>query len=347
MELGPIALVNYLSNPLVGGGKEIKFKRILEELKKLGVDVEPFDMWDTQKKYKLYHVFGSDYYLSEFVEVVSSFAPVIVTTVFYSVTDPTIYRLLSLGERAPLSKRLIRSSTWGLRKRLLEKANLLLPNSEAEAKQLEVYFKVPREKMRIVPSGVDEEFSDGDPKLFAEKFGIKDFILCVARVESRKNQLKLLKALKDLKVPVVLIGPPHPMEREYTKQVEAIVDLVPHFHWIKGIPYNDPLLKSAYKAARVHVLVSLFDSPGQSSLQAGLAGTKVVVSDLPPIREYLKDFAFYANPRSKESIREAVKRALRSEPKPGLKEHILSNYTWKRVAQKTLEVYKEVLEYGT
>ncbi len=343
MVKGPIAFVNYLSNPIVGGGKEIKFKRIFENLRTMGVDVRLFNMWETNLKYTLFHVFGSDYYLTEFVEVASIRAPVVVTTVFYSIRNAIIFRLLSSGRRFPIINDVVKSTTWELRRRLLEKARLLMPNCEAEAQQIAKYFRIPREKMRIVPSGVDVDFKNGNGERFFKRTGLKDFVLCVARVESRKNQLRLLNALKDTGLKVLLIGPPHPLEPDYARAVEQVVNGNENFHWMKGLEYSEDLLKDAYKAAKVHALPSIFDAPGQSSLQAGIAGINIVVSDIPPVREYVRDYAFYSDPFNEESIKNAVLKAWDSPPSHELQKHIETHYTWDKVAKMTLSVYEEAL----
>lgn len=340
---GSVALVNYLANPIVGGGREVKFDRTLENLRAMGVDIEPFDMWKLDKKYSLFHIFGSEYYLAEFTEVVARTTPVVVTTFFYSIRTPSIFWLLKLGKRLPFLNDIVKSTTWELRRRLIDAAHFLLPNCEAEARQLKKYFNAPEEKMRIVPSGVDLDFKEGKAERFFEKTGLKDFVLCVARVERRKNQLRLLKAMKGTNIKVVLIGPPHPLENSYTLEVEKEVQSDPNFHWLKGLPYSDPLLRDAYKAARVHALPSIFDAPGQSSLQAGLAGINIVVSDIEPVREYVENFAFYVNPFDVRSIREGILKAWETSPSPDLREHIERNFTWEKVAQKTLEVHKEAV----
>lgn len=344
MRLGPIAFVNYLSNPVLNGGKEIKLKRIYEELRKLDVEVEFYDMWNLEKEYRLYHVFGSEYYLWEFVKMMSRRSRVVVTPVFYTRRRRIVSELLKLGERIPGIRRVVSSTAWGFRKALLMSATMLLPNCKAEAQQLKDFFNVSPSKMRIIPSGVDNIFMQGEADRFYKETGLRDFVLCVARVESRKNQLRLLKALKGTKIKVVLIGPSNPAEPSYAQKVKKMIESEPNFCWFDAIPYGHQRLRDAFKAARVHALPSLFDAPGQASLQAGLAGLNIVVGDVPPVREYFKDFAFYADPLSEDSIRNAVLAAWETPYTEALSSHILENYTWDKIAKLTLEVYKEVLE---
>ena len=54
-----------------------------------------------------------------------------------------------------------RLPSW--RRRLYRAADLLLPNSNAEAEQLVRYFGVGRERILIAPNGADERFAAADP----------------------------------------------------------------------------------------------------------------------------------------------------------------------------------------
>jgi glycosyltransferase involved in cell wall biosynthesis len=61
------------------------------------------------------------------------------------------------------------------------------------------------------------------------------------------------------------------------------------------------------------------------------------------MQEYFKDLAFYVNPASVEDIKEKILEAYAKPRTDELKQHILNNYTWEKVAEKTLEAYKLAL----
>ena len=113
------------------------------------------------------------------------------------------------------------------------------------------------------------------------------------------------------------------------------------------LDYDDPLLPAAFAAARVHALPSRLETPGQSNLQAALAGCALVAGDCPPIREYLgDDGAYWCQGRSVGSIRRAVEAAWESGPPPDLGERVLARYSWTAVAKRSLEIYEEALARG-
>ncbi|MGC3967136.1 MAG: glycosyltransferase [Pirellulales bacterium] len=95
-------------------------------------------------------------------------------------------------------------ASW--RRRLYHSADLLLPNSQAEAEQLMRLFQVPPSRIRIVPNGVEEHFADADPQLFRTHIGWDNFVLCPGRIEPRKNQLSLIRALHGSGIRLVFAG---------------------------------------------------------------------------------------------------------------------------------------------
>ena len=79
---------------------------------------------------------------------------------------------------------------------------------KGEADQLVRYFGLPYERIHVVPNGAEVRFADADPGPFAELVGTVGFVLCVGRIEPRKNQLGLLKAMRGTNVPIVILGVP-------------------------------------------------------------------------------------------------------------------------------------------
>ena len=104
------------------------------------------------------------------------------------------------------------------------------------------------------------------------------------------------------------------------------------------------MLASAYAAASVFVLPSLFETPGIAALEAALAGAKIVITPYGGTKNYFNTMATYVEPYSLDSIREGITKSLNEGKNPQLKEHIKREFLWSRVAEKTLTVYKSVLE---
>jgi polysaccharide pyruvyl transferase CsaB len=220
---------------------------------------------------------------------------------------------------------------------VMETSDLLLPNSEAERDLLVRNFGIAAEQCRVVPNAVDDRFFDGTPDAFVSQHGLRDFVLCVGRIELRKNQYALLAALEGTELPLVLVGPA--VDEEYLERCRS--HATTRVTFIPQMPHE--LLPSAYAAARVHVLPSWYDTPGLVSLEAAAAGCNIVSTDRGSAREYFGDLAWYCSPDDVDSIRGAVIAAWEAPKSGRLRERVRDSYTWAVAARKTLEAYRIAL----
>jgi glycosyltransferase involved in cell wall biosynthesis len=226
---------------------------------------------------------------------------------------------------------------------ILEMADVLLPNSESEMKRLVKDFTRAASKRNVVvPNATDPGLFE--PNLITATPGstpYKDYVLCVSRIEGRKCQLELVRAMKDLPWPLVLIGKPAPNHVSYFEQIRK--EAGPNTHIIGEVDHT--LLPRYYKEAKVHALVSWMETTGLSSLEAGAMGCNLVITDKGDTRDYFGDHAFYCDPQSVTSIKQAIIDAYETPADPALQRHILKNYTWERTAEKTIEGYNIALEH--
>jgi len=109
------------------------------------------------------------------------------------------------------------------------------------------------------------------------------------------------------------------------------------------IGHTDPLLAGAYAACRVFALPSTEETPGISALEAAAAGAKILITRRGGAQEYLGGFAEYVDWHSQADITEKLD-LIWSKPVDTMlqKEHILSNFSWTKVAELTNRVYEEV-----
>lgn len=215
-------------------------------------------------------------------------------------------------------------------------ADLLLPTSQMEAAQIERDFGVPLEAQRVVYNGVDPLFAQAAPEPFIEKYGVRDFVLCVGRIDPRKNQYTLLRALENEPLPIVLIG--GSTAPEYVAACRRVGGSKTYF-----LSHFTPLqVAQAAAAAHVHALLTWGEVSSGAALEAGLAGCNLVMTTDSSGREYFGDYAWHVDPGDRRAIREAVLDAYRA-PRGRAREWIRSRYTWERTAQAVHAAYLDVL----
>jgi glycosyltransferase involved in cell wall biosynthesis len=220
-------------------------------------------------------------------------------------------------------------------KKVLDGASYLLPNSKSEYDRLKKNFAVAR-RYRVIPNGVSELFIENNE--YEEKDA--SMVICVARVEGIKNQLNLVKALRNTDFKLSVIGGFSPNQEKYYKECKRLA--TSNITFIQHLPQPD--LIKFYKKAKVHILPSWFETTGLSSLEAAVLGCNVVITDRGDAKEYLNKYAFYCDPALPQSIFEAVDAASKSPVDPELAEMVKRNYSWKKAAEETYEIYKQVLK---
>jgi len=217
-------------------------------------------------------------------------------------------------------------------------AHALIASGEREAKMIKKDFPYTKriESIHFGSQGLPEV----QESLFTEKYGVKDFILCVGRIEWRKNQAILLKAMKDSEMPIVLVAGNMTYQPDYQKAVEN------YKRRGKTLVVSDLSLEelaSAYRAARAHVLPSWFELPGLVSLEAARCGTPVVGTTYGTLSDYLGSEASYCDPESVYSIRLAIEEAINKEKGSPSLIACAEQFTWEATAKNLISLYNSVL----
>ena len=225
--------------------------------------------------------------------------------------------------------------THGYRKsiqKVFKNCLALLPNSGSELNRLKANYSFSGQ-VTIVPNAVDTT-------IFKEnKDEKKQGVVCVARIEGRKNQLNLIRAIKQTDLRLTIIGNASPNHIDYfetcRKEANNQIEFIDHISQEELVKY--------YQRTKIHAMVSWFETTGLSSLEAAACGCNIVVSEKGDQRDYFKDEAFYADPGEVTSIKKALLEADKASKSEVLIEQINDKYTWQKTAEKTFEAYKKAL----
>lgn len=328
------------------GGGEIQQSSTEEALRRLGIDARPWRPWeDRLRNGDVLHFFGSrPEFLPLIVAAKQQGARVALSTIAWFDWRNIWREADSLGQRAVHAVRYAaraafpRLPSW--RKRLYEAADVLLPNSQVEAKQLMRLFSVAAHRVRVVPNGIDPHLAAATPDAFRARYGLTDFVLSCGRIEPRKNQLSLIRALKGTGLKLVVIGDAAPGHEAYFAACRAAA--TPQVQFIGRLRHDDPLLASAYAAASCFALTSWYETPGLAALEAAATGTPLVLPRSGAAPEYFGSRARYVEPGNLPAIRRAVLAAAAQCRSSELAEAVTNQFTWRRAAETTMEAYGDL-----
>ena len=360
------------------GGDTIQVEKTAEQLRKLGIEVDiDCSANPDLSSYDLVHIFNIDWPAQVYLQAQNAKRqnkPIVFSPIHHSFAEIERYegearygfrRLLNVVLRSRESRELFKDSGRMLvdprkipstlvefqkgqlreQRELLEMSDLILVQTDAERKDIRKDFGFTNQNFKKIVNGVDSRFATASPDWFMDRYDLSDFILCVGRIEPRKNQIAVAKAVLGLKSQLpnsklVFVGRISWRHPEYALRFLILVHRYSWIYHIPQIPYER--VGSCYAAAKVHVLASWFETTGLVNLEAALAGVNVVATG-ERAREYLKNFAYYCDPGNIGSIVEAISKAWKNPSSPELRDHILKNYTWKVVGKQTLAAYSEVL----
>jgi glycosyltransferase involved in cell wall biosynthesis len=191
-------------------------------------------------------------------------------------------------------------------------ADLVLTSTAAEAARIARVRPRLAAKVRPVGLSVPESFTSRtavDPGL-----GLTPgrFLLCVGRLNVRKNVTRLVEALTagDLltaEAPLVVVGEPDGVAIARTDPGDGRV------RFVGGI--DDSALTWLYENCRLFVFPSLDEGFGLPVVEAALSGAPMVLSDIPAFRELAPAAAFF-DPLDPASIAAAVAAELSGPPSP-------------------------------
>jgi glycosyltransferase involved in cell wall biosynthesis len=231
----------------------------------------------------------------------------------------------------------------------------IIVNSEYMKGEVKHVFKVPGDKIDIIPNGVDLDKFDGYEKdiNFRRKYA-KDnekIIFFVGRLVNEKgvhvlidSVPKVLQYYNDAKFIIAGKGP----QLEDLKAKANYMGVSHKVHFT-GYIKDEELLK-IYKCADVAVFPSLYEPFGIVALEGMVANVPVVVSDtggLSGIVEHgvdgMKSYTGNANSLA-DSILEILHNPEKAEKmKENALKKVYSIYNWKVITDKTMEVYKNII----
>ncbi|MBM4038963.1 MAG: glycosyltransferase family 4 protein [Planctomycetes bacterium] len=264
----------------------------------------------------------------------------------------SIYDLVALTH-PELAKR---SNAWHYRWRLPRSARaaarVIVP-LDCVARQVAERLGVERERVRVVPLGVDAHLKppslDDRARVRARHHLARPYILFVGNIEPKKNLPTLLRAFAALKRD----GQPHELviagKRGWKcRDVFALPAELGIEDSVRFLGYvEEEDLAGLYGGAELFAFPSLVEGFGLPPIEAMACGTPVVTSDTEVLVESTGDAAEHVPALDPEALADAMRRILGDA---ALRERLraaglarAAQFTWPRAAEATRAVYRDAL----
>ena len=232
------------------------------------------------------------------------------------------------------------------RKRLAwvaRESSAIITVSQSTKKDLINFLKIPEEKIHVTYEGVESLYTPQPPAIvdaIKRKYHLDgDYLFSLSTLEPRKNQDRLIQAYVQIKdkypgLKLLLAGKTGWGEK--IKPVDGVI--MPGF-----VPDAD--LPALYSGCIAFPFPSLYEGFGLSPLQAMACGAAVVTSNVSSMPEVVGKAGILVDPEDVKAISAGIIRAIETRADlraKGLKR--AKQFTWKETAQKTFQVYQQVIK---
>jgi glycosyltransferase involved in cell wall biosynthesis len=228
--------------------------------------------------------------------------------------------------------------------RRLARSGPLITVSESSRRDICRDFKIPPERVRVIPLGVDTRVFR--PR---EAARVPGRIIAVASADSALKSISTLlqavaKLATDRDAHLVIVGQPAPA----TERLAAQLSLADRITFTHGL--DDEAFSTLLASAEIAVVPSLYEGFSLPAVEHMASGTALVASRSGALPEVTGDAAALVTPGDSEELA-AMLRRLHDSPaeRAALADRALrrvgERFAWPAVAQATVARYREAMRY--
>lgn len=231
-----------------------------------------------------------------------------------------------------------------------ENCNRVIAISEMTKRDIIDYFHIEKEKIDVVYQGCDSVFrspvAEETKADVRRKYNLPSrYILNVGSIESRKNLLLIVKALKHVPqdISLVAVGKRTP----YTDSVEKYIEengLGGRVLILNKVPFGD--LPAIYQNASLFVYPSFFEGFGIPIIEAIHSGLPVIAATGSCLEEAGGPGSIYVNPDDEQELAEKISLVL-SSPELAAKmiaegKEYVKRFSDEAIAKDVMAVYNKL-----
>jgi glycosyltransferase involved in cell wall biosynthesis len=322
---------------LAHGGQATQIQQTMAALQELGVEAEPVRWWDDRQGGDIIHYFGRmPVYQIRFAQAKG--IKVILAHLFSAACNRSDFQLrragwiLKLMQSLPLAGRFSES----LGSSSFAACDLNTVGLEAERQVLNLMYHIPRERVAVVPLGLEPVYLKAQP---GDRHG--DYLVCAGTITQVKNCIPLARLARAAEVPILFVGKPYSERDAYWIEFKRLID----GGWVRyqGHVTEPAAMVALLQRARGAVIMSQYENWCLAAHEAAACGLPVL---LPPKRWALERFGNQAHyldnaAFNRENI-DVLRRFYRDAP--DLPAPAIRLLSWHDTARQLKEVYQRVLE---
>jgi glycosyltransferase involved in cell wall biosynthesis len=252
-------------------------------------------------------------------------------------------------------------------KKEAQKAGKIIAVSNSTKQDLIDFYKIPEEKIKVIYSGIEQDFKKGisDEKILKvkKKYRLPDkFILYFGTIEPRKNLIGLIKAFEIFKKNFILKQTQSNIKKKQFSNIQLVIAgekgwLYKNvFKMARQSSFSSEIIFTGfvnnsdkpylYKLASLFVYPSFYEGFGFPPLEAMSCGIPTITSKFSSLPETVGKAAIMIDPYDIDEFACAMNLALNDEnlreklKKQGFEQ--VKKFSWQKCAQETLEVLKSL-----
>jgi glycosyltransferase involved in cell wall biosynthesis len=236
----------------------------------------------------------------------------------------------------------------------VRRADAIITVSQSARSDIVRHYRMRADQVHVVTEAAAPEFHPVHDAARLEsvrvRYGLASrFILYVGTIEPRKNLPKLLDAFArrrasgELSHQLVCVGPYGWLSRDIEEQLERL-QIAPAVRFTGYVPFED--LPAIYNLAEMFVFPSIYEGFGLPVIEAMACGTPVITGPAAALAEVGGGAVEHVDELDAEGLGAALVKLAQSRER---REHMAalgllraSEFSWRRAARETLEVYRLV-----
>ncbi len=276
------------------GGFDIQMLQTSDAIRGCGINISELDIWGRDADFDILHCWGLGFsHYENYFWAKKSGKKLVATLLMHDIES--VLASLKFKVSALISKQRIIIG-------MLKPVDKIAVVNENQAEICNTYYKVPANKIHIIPNVVNENYFDAALRLDKQTEG-QGYVLTTGNICQRKNQVSLAEACIQQNIKLVIVGKVMQGEEIYGNDLAQLVDKNKQLIiWIPGLTENGNELISCYENCKLFALPSFVEQQPISALEAAVLQKPILLADKKYAKQKFYQNACLVNPGSVESI---------------------------------------------